>query len=81
MAIIIIKMRTPNKYLEISGVSEDFPNQVTRKWSVKDFENEWPEKDLSEAPPVIERDAFNEKAQLTETIFTLRTSLESNPNN
>ena len=29
----------------------------------------------------IERDAFNEKAQLTETIFTLRTSLESNPNN
>jgi len=25
MAIIIIKIRTPNKYLEISGVSEDFP--------------------------------------------------------
>ena len=25
MAIIIIKMRTPNKYLEISGVSEALP--------------------------------------------------------
>ena len=27
----------------------------------------------------IERDATNEKAQLTETIFTLRTSLEGHP--
>ena len=27
----------------------------------------------------IERDATNEKAQLTETIFTLRSSLEGHP--